>query len=592
MKNRLFRRRFIKWRLKGTNNYSLLLVLSVLIGFSTGLLAVVIKNSVHGIQLFVEKITSLLSSNYLYFVFPIIGISLVYIFVKFILRQSIGHGIPSVLFAISRNNGFIKKHNIFSSIISSALTVGFGGSVGLEGPTVATGGAVGSAFGGMFKLDYRQKVLLLGASAAAAMASIFKAPIAGVVFAIEVIMIDLTTLSIIPILLAALSGSIASHLLFGSNYLYSFELQDVFTINQIPYFIILGLVSGFVAVYFTRIYVKTSDVFKKINTPFKKLVIGGGLLGLLIFFFPALYGEGYEYINASLKGNYEFLFQNYLFDFNQESFTTLILLLLAMLLFKIFAASLTFGAGGIGGVFAPTLFTGVNTGLLVHAVSKHFGYNVSASNSALVGMTGLIAGVLQAPLTGIFLIGEITGGYALLLPLMTTATVSFIIVRIFEKNNLYSIQLAKRKELLTHHADKNMLTLLSLENIIETDFKTLSPEQTLGDIVKVISQSERNFFPVIDEENNFLGLISMNRVRKIIFKPELYEDIKVKDLMYLPDIFVDKKRANDPEIIAEKLQKSGIFNIVVLDNHKYVGFISRANFFSHYRSLLKEFSSH
>ncbi len=590
MKNIKIWKKFIHWRFKNSNNYYFLLLLSILTGFGGGLIAVIIKNSVHRIQELVDKTIIFLDSSYLYVLFPILGLTIVVIFIKYILRRDVGHGIPSVLYAISRNNGFMKRHNLFSSIITSAFTVGFGGSVGLEGPTVATGGAIGSYIGEIFKLDYKQKMILLGAASAGAMSSIFKAPIAGVVFALEVIMIDLTTLSIIPILLASLSGSITSFMFLGTNNLYSFELTDAFKLSQIPYFIILGIVSGFVAVYFTEIYTKISNIFAKIDHPLKKLLIGSSLLGIIIFLFPALFGEGYEYINNALKGDYTYLFDNYLFNLSHDNLTILLFLFLAMMLVKVVATSLTFGAGGIGGVFAPTLFTGANTGLFTAVLASHLGYNISTSNSALVGMAGLIAGVLQAPLTGIFLIGEITGGYELLLPLMVTSTVSFIIVRIFEKNNLYTIQLAKRNDLLTHHADKNTLTLLQIDKIIETNFVTLHPEQTLGDIVEKITESERNLFPVVDKYNHFLGIISMNRIRKIIFKPDLYNKKKVKDLMYVPTEVITEKDYH-PEIIAEKLQKSGIFNIVVIKKGEYQGFISRANFFSHYRSLLKIFSA-
>ncbi len=590
MRNLKFWKKFIKWRLISSNNFYFLLFLSILTGFGAGLLAIVIKISVHQISLFAEKITELFENNYLYLIYPIIGISLVLVFANYIIKQKIGHGIPGILYSISRNNAYIKKHNLYSSIVASALTVGFGGSVGLEGPVVSTGAAVGSTFGGLFKIDYKQKIILIGAACAGAMASIFKAPIAGVVFALEVIMIDLTTYSIIPILLASVSGSLTSYLASGTNFLYSFTLQDAFEVSQLPYFIILGIVSGFTAVYYTIVYIKISKIFEKIKKPIKRLLIGSILLGLLIFLFPALYGEGYEYINYTLQGDYHQLFDNFIFNFNQDNIITLILLLLILILLKTVAASFTFGAGGVGGVFAPTLFTGVNTGLITAAVAKSMGYNISYSNSALIGMAGLIAGVLHAPLTGIFMIGELTGGYGLLFPLMVTSTVSYIIVRVFQKNNLYTFQLAKRKQLLTHHADKNILTLLKTENIIETDFNTLNPEQNLGDIVKVISESNRNFFPVVDYNNHFLGLVSMDRVRKIIFKPDLYSKIKVKEIMFVPDNVIDDSEIH-PENIAEKLQRSGVFNIVVIKEGKYLGFISRANFFSHYRTLLKQFSS-
>ncbi|MBN2893097.1 MAG: chloride channel protein [Bacteroidales bacterium] len=590
MKNIIFWKKFVKWRLNYTNNYYFLLFLSVLTGFGTGLAAVLLKNLVHSIQKLVSNWSLFENHNYLYFLFPIIGISIVVLFIKYILRQEVGDGVPKVLYAISRNNAFIKAHNLFSSIISSALTVGFGGSVGLEGPTVATGAAVGSNIGRVFKVAYRQKIILLGAASAGAMAAIFKAPIAGVVFALEVIMIDLTTQSIIPILLAAASGSITSFLLMGTNVLYSFTLKANFMLDQIPYFIVLGIITGFIAVYFTQVYTKISTIFSKIKGVYKKLLIGGGLLGVVIFIFPALYGEGYETINSALRGDYSYLFESNIFNFNQESFLMLFILFLAMVLLKIIAASFTFGAGGIGGIFAPTLFTGVNTGLFLAVIFNHFGYDISPSNSALVGMAGLIAGVLQAPLTGIFLIGEITHGYGLLFPLMLTSTISFITVRIFQKNNIYTIQLARRKQLLTHHADKNTLTLIKMDSLIEDDFMPVKANDNLGELIKTVAESSRNLFPVVDSDLTLLGIVDLNRIRKIMFKNELHEKIKIREIMYVPEIVIEYEH-EDPESIAEKLQKSGVFNIVVTHEGKYKGFISRANFFSHYRSLLKDFSA-
>lgn len=590
MKNLNHWKKFVKWRLNHTNNYYFLLFLSILTGFGSGIAAVLIKNLVHFIQTLVKNWSLFENYNYLYFLFPLLGISIVVLFIKLILKNEVGDGVPKVLYSISRNNAFIKAHNLFSSIISSALTVGFGGSVGLEGPTVATGAAIGSNIGRTFKVAYRQKIILLGAASAGAMAAIFKAPIAGVVFALEVIMIDLTTQSIIPILLAAASGSLTSFLFTGTNVLYSFSLNDEFVLNQIPYFIILGIVTGLVAVYFTEIYTKISNIFSKIKKPFKKLLIGGSLLGLLIFIFPALYGEGYETINSALHGDYSYLFQSNIFSFNQQHFLLLFVLFLSMVLLKIIATSFTFGAGGIGGIFAPTLFTGANTGLFLAVIFKNLGFDISSSNSALVGMSGLIAGVLQAPLTGIFLIGEITHGYDLLFPLMITSTISFITVRVFEKNNIYTIQLARRKQLLTHHADKNTLTLIKMDSLIETNFLTVKINDSLGDLIKKVSKSQRNLFPVLDKDNTLLGIVDLNRIKKIMFKRDLYDKIKIKEIMYVPDVVIENEN-EDPDIIAEKLQKSGVFNIVVTHNGKYKGFISRANFFSHYRSLLKDFSA-
>lgn len=583
--------KILHWRLDHHNSYYFLLLLSIITGFGSGLAAVIIKNSVHFIENFIKRDFSVNFPDYLYFIYPIIGITVVYIFVKSLIKEEIGEGIPKVLYSISKNSGFMKPHNLYSSIISSALTVGFGGSVGLEGPTVATGGAIGANVGKFFNLSYRQRIVLLGAASAGAMSAIFKAPLAGVVFALEVIMIDLTTFSIIPILLASVSGSFTSYLFLGNNLLYKFTLVDPFEMNQISYFIVLGIVSGLMAVYFTKVYLKIAKIFSKIKSQLKRLLIGAGLLGILIFIFPAFYGEGYETINSGLAGDFSYLFNNSLFYTKQDNILIILSLFLVMMLLKIVATSLTFGAGGIGGVFAPTLFTGVNTGLFLAVAANHLGMNVSLSNSALVGMAGLITGVLQAPLTGIFLIGEITGGYGLLFPLMITATVSFITVRIFTKNNIYTAALAKKKQLLTHHADKNTLHLLKLDSIIEKNFIPLKPNDTLRTIVEVIQKSSRNLFPVLKDDGTFVGIVGFSRVKNIMFKPKLYDKILAKELMFLPEFYI-KYEEDTADTIAEKLQKSGIFNIVVIDrNKKYKGFISRANFFSKYRDLLKDFSA-
>ena len=580
----------VRWRLKTQSDYYLLVILSTVVGFLSGLAAAIIKHAVRLIENLLERGAPEHLINYLHLIYPLIGISMAVFFMVYILRQKVDHGIPSILYAISKNHAYMKPHNLYSSIITSALTVGFGGSVGLEGPTVATGGGIGSTFGTIFKINYREKIILLGAAAAGAMAAIFKAPMAGVVFALEVIMIDLTTYSIIPILLASVTGSLTSFLLLGTNVLYPFELKDSFTLSQTWYFVILGIITGLVAVYFTKVYILVEKFFNNLDSRLKRLIVGGLVLGVLIFIFPALYGEGYHTINAALHGDYNYLFNNSIFSSFQGHFGMIILLLLMMVMFKVVATSTTFGAGGIGGIFAPTLFTGANIGLAIALISNYMGYEISPSNSALVAMSGAISGVLLAPLTGIILISEITHGYELLFPLLVTSTISYITTRLFIKNNVYSHQLAQRGELLTHNADKNILRLLNIEDIIEKDFITVYPDQTLGDLVNAVTISHRNLFPVIDYDGHFLGVVSLDRIRKIMFKPELYDRIKVKDIMFIPPVVarIDESAAS----IAEKLQKQAIFNIAVVDEeNRYIGFISKANLFSKYRSLLSRFSS-
>jgi CIC family chloride channel protein len=480
---------------------------------------------------------------------------------------------------------------MFSSIIASALTVGMGGSVGLEGPTVSTGAAIGSNIGRYFRLNYKQLILLLGCASSAAMAAIFKAPFAAIIFSIEVIMLDLTVASILPLLLASSSALLTSFYFMGQNVLYPYTVTEFFKLEQLPYYIFLGIFTGLLSGYFIKTYVFIEGFFSKIDNVYKKLLIGGISLGILIALFPTLYGEGYTDINTALSGNYSYLFKNPIFlTFQQNSFT-IVLLLIVVILLKVVAASVTFGAGGVGGIFAPTLYMGVNAGLLFSFLINHLGiHKLQSNNFALIGMAGMIAGVLHAPLTGIFLIAELTGGYQLFVPLMITAAFSFLVVKLITKNSVYTIQLARRKELITHNKDKAILTLMNVRSLIETNFNTVGINDTLGDFVKVVSKSQRNIFPVIDDENNMLGLVFINDVRHIIFKPELYDTTFVRDLMFMPQPTIDPD--DSMESVAKKFSQTHNYNLPVLKDGKYIGFVSRANVFSTYREKLREFSEY
>lgn len=567
-----------------------MMVLSLIVGIASGLAAVVIFNLVHFIQHILSKGINKEQFNFLFLVYPIVGISLAVIFIKYILRHSIWHGIPGVLYAISKNQAVIKAHNMFSSIISSALTVGFGGSVGLEGPTVATGGAIGANIGKLLRLSFRNRILLLGCASAGAMAAIFKAPIAAIVFAFEVIMIDLTTKSIIPILIASSSATLTSYFFLGQKVNYPFNLPYDFALSDLPYFLLLGIFTGLVSVYFTRAYMAVGRLFENLNKTYLKLIVGGAILGVLILFFPALYGDGYEAINLALHGDMSYLFEHTFFNSFKESTIMAFVLLMSIILLKVIATSTTFGAGGIGGIFAPTLFIGANSGLLFASVFKYFGQkDINVSHFALVGMAGLIAGVLHAPLTGIFLIADVTHGYSFFMPLMITATFSYATIKYFESNNVYTIQLAKRNALLTHHADRNALLLMKVDKLIETNFKTIDKDATLGDLVKVIENSVRNIFPVVDKSNNFIGVVNLDEIRNIIFKPELYDKTYVSELLEVPSTHVSPD--DSMEDVVKKIQQSGRFNIVVLKDGKYLGFVSRANVFLNYRKILRVFSA-
>lgn len=582
-------RRFLIWRIKNMSQRNFIMILSVIIGVLAGLGAVLIKNGVHLIKTLLTSNLAENYQNYLLFVLPAIGTLIAVIYVRFIIRQHVGHGIPSVLFAISKSHGMIKRHNIFSSIITSVFTVGFGGSVGLEGPTVATGAAIGSNLGKLFRLNYKQITLLLGLASAAAMSAIFQSPIAAVVFAIEVIMIDLTMASVIPLLIASVTGVLTSYFFLGQAVMYPFEINVGFMMKDIPYFILLGLLAGLVSVYFTKMYIFTESGFKKIKPWYAKWFTGSVILGVLIFLFPSLYGEGYDAVNSCLQGDYSPLFNNSLFYGFSDDIIMVFVLFLLILFFKAIATSVTFGAGGIGGIFAPTLFMGAYTGLFFSTFLKYLGVDhLNASNFALVGMGGLIAGVLHAPLTAVFLIAEITSGYQLFVPLMITATISYATIRIFVKNSVYTHQLARRGELITHHKDKAILSMMKVDKLIEHDFKTVRPDDMLGDLVKVIAKSKRNIFPVVDDENNFYGIIVLDDIRHIMFKPEYYDNKTVSSLMFMPATYVDPDESM--ETVAKKFQETRNYNLPVLKGDKYLGFISRANVFSEYRKLLKDFS--
>lgn len=567
----------------------LMIMLSIIIGFIGGVIAVIMKNIVFYIRELLTGDFSISYSNYQYVIYPAIGIFATVIIVKFVLRKPVRDGIPNVLYSISKEHGIIKKHNTFSSVITSALTVGFGGSVGLEGPTVVTGSAWGSMIGKALRLNYKQMVTILGFAAAAAMSAIFKAPIAAIVFALEVILFDMTMTALVPLLIASITAALTSYMFLGQDILYPFVIDQKFELGQTPYYIGLGIFTSLISVYFIKMYVASGVVFDYIKNWFVKFVIGAGALGGLIFLLPALYGEGYEAINEGLSGNLEFIFDNSIFYNYSESIPIALLLLFALIMFKVIATSLTFRAGGIGGIFAPTLFIGTMTGLFFASLINYFGFvQLPVANFALVGMAGLLAGVVHAPLTAIFLIAEITGGYEMFLPIMLVATISYSMAKLIVPKSIYTIQLKKRGEVITHHKDRALLSMMNISTLIERDFTTIDHEATLGKLIKVIANSTRNIYPVIDDENNFYGIIFLDQIRNIMFKPEMYDTTAVHRLMFMPSNIV--RHDDDMETVAGKFQHSGKYNLVVLKDGKYEGFVSRANVFSHYREILKDMS--
>tara|TARA_B100000809_G_scaffold264141_1_gene319177 strand:+ start:946 stop:2703 length:1758 start_codon:yes stop_codon:yes gene_type:complete len=580
---------FYLWRIKHIQHKHFVLFLSVIVGLLAGLTAVVIKNSVHFIQQLVTTGFSGNIHNYLYFVFPLIGLFLTGLLIKFVLRRSVGHGIPGVLYAISKKNSIIKAFGMYASVITSALTVGFGGSVGLEGPTVSTSAALGSNLGRLFKLDYKTTTLLIGCGAVGAMSGIFNAPIAALVFALEVFMFDLTLTSMIPFLVASVTAALTSRMMLGDNVLFNIQITDVFSVADVPFYILLGVFTGLISVYFNKMFWFIEDLFDKLKKPFFKVLVGGSLLGVLIFFIPPLYGEGFVTIKMLFSGNYTSIVDNSLLYNYKDNVFIMLGLLFALMFFKVVASALTFGAGGVGGVFAPSLFIGASGGFVFAKSLNQLGFtNLSESNFTLVGMAGLIAGVLHAPLTSLFLIAEITSGYELIIPLMITSTIAYLTSKYFVPHSIYNMQLAKRGELLTRHKDKAVLTLMSLKTEVETDFNVIPPNSTLGDLVKVVSLSKRNLFPVVDEDGVLCGVITLDLIREIMFKPEMYLEVMVESLMVLPRDFISVHDSMDE--VMKKFTVSNAWNLPVLENDKYVGFVSKSKLFNAYRKMLINFS--
>lgn len=579
------------WRKEHLSERQFTYVLAIVIGILSGLVAMVIKNTVHVIELILTKSFFQKYEYVLYIVYPLVGILLAQWFIRRVVKQQVNHGIPNTLHAISKKNALVRKHNLYSSIVTASMTVGFGGSAGLEGPTVGTTSAWGANLGTLFKLPYKTRTLLIGCAASGAMAALFNAPVAAIVFAIEVIMLDLTTASLIPLLLASASAAITSQFFLGDDILFHFNITDQVRFVHIPYYVGLGIFTGVASVMFYRMYTSLNRVFDRMRRQRRKTIIAGTLLGLLLFLLPPLYGEGYQTINAIIEGRPFDIMANSLFEEYVGNVYVLLAFVLAVGLLKVVATTLTFRAGGIGGTFAPTLFMGAMFGFFFAKSINFFGLgDLPESNFTLVAMAGLMAGNLHAPLMAIFLIAEITGGYELFLPLMLTASISFLTVKQFVPHSIYTAQLARRGELITHDKDQAVLTLMKLHREIETDFFTVGAYDKLSDLVKVIAKSRRNLFPVLDEQRNFIGVVDLNEVRHVIFNQQLYETTYVHDLMNDAPEYVRKEDTMD--VVMNKFETSGAWNLPVLDDQgHYVGFVSKSKLFSAYRGMLKEFYS-
>jgi len=583
--------RFLIWRLKHISHKQFVFILSIVVGFLAGMAAVIIKNGTHFFQLLLKGKLIEEYHTAFYFIFPIIGLAIVFLLVKFIIKVEPTQGIPATLFAIAKKKGIMKRFQMYGSLLAAPITVGFGGSVGLEGPTIATGAAISSNFSRMLHLNQSTRTLLIGCAAAGAMASIFKAPIAAIIFAIEVFSLDLTLVSLIPLLLASVSAIVTSYFFFGNDVLLPFNIEDKFTIGDIPLYILLGVITAAASIYFTETYERFQKFFAKIASPVKRLFIGALGIGVLVYFIPPLYGEGFDVINDLVQGNAEKALENNIFHLDTSNIWIVIALLGGLGLFKIIASSFTFGAGGVGGIFSPTLFMGAILGNCVAKISNAVGISVSESNFTLVGMTGLMAGVLHAPLTAIFLIAEVTGGYELFIPLMITAAISFTLTKYFVPHSVYAMELGRKGELITHNKDHAVLTLMDIQTVVETNFVVIHPSMTLGDIVhQAVVKSNRNIFPVVDEETGELeGIILLDDLRPVMFDQTLYDEVTAYELMKNPPATIDLSEAKMTEVM-KLFQDTSAWNLPVISNGAYYGFISKSKLLTAYRRKLIDFS--
>lgn len=585
--------RFLHWRETHIKDKHFILILSLLVGVFTALAAYVLKFLVEYIKEFLTENFDSTGANWLYLVYPVVGILLTSLFIRKVVRDDISHGVTKILYAISCRQSRIKRHNIWSSVCASAITIGCGGSVGAEAPIVLTGSAIGSNLGSIFRMDHKTLMLLVGCGAAGAVSGIFKAPIAGLVFTLEVLMIDLTMASLLPLLITSVTAACISYMLTGTESMFHFQLDFPFALERVPYAIALGIFCGLVAWYFTRSMNWIENIFRRYSNPYVKFVIGGTMLSVLIFLFPPLYGEGYDTISLLLNGkssaDWDTVMNNSFFYGNAS---LLVIYLLLIILFKVFASSATNGGGGCGGIFAPSLFLGCISGFVFSYVCNEFHIGntyIPEKNFALMGMAGLMSGVMHAPLTGVFLIAELTGGYALFLPLMIVSVCAYLTIIVFEPHSIYSMRLAKKGELVTHHKDKAVLTLMNMESIIETDFQVVHPDMDLGELVRAVSKSSRNLFPVVDVREELLGVVVLDDIRNIMFRQELYHRYRVENLMTVSQ---SRIYTNDSmEVVMRKFDETGAWNLAVVDEHnKYKGFVSKSKMLNSYRQVLVDFS--
>jgi len=549
----------------------------------------VLKWLIHFISGALTSGVSIAGANYIYIIYPVVGVLLACWYVRVVVRDNISHGVTRVLYAISQNKSRLKPHNMYTSVVASSVTIGFGGSVGAEGPIVYTGAAIGSNLGQAFRLSPRVLMILVGCGAAAGIAGIFKAPIAGMLFTLEVLMLDLTTVTVMPLLISSITAASVAYIFTGYDLEFFFVQSEPFVIWRLHYFALLGIFCGLVSLYFTRVMNLMEKIFSRMGAQWRKTLFGGAILAALVFLFPPLYGEGYGSINSLLNGDPSSIVDGSVFYGDRGQTWFIILYIGMIILLKGFATSATNGAGGVGGTFAPSLYVGCMAGFFFASLINHlFGLDLSVKNFALMGMCGVMSGVMHAPLMGIFLTAELTGGYELFLPLLIVSTLSYGTIKMFEPYSIYAMRLAQRGELLTHHKDKAVLTLLKINNVIETDFISVRPEMSLKEMVEVISKSNRNLFPVVDESGRLLGVVLLDEIRNIMFRPDLYRRMFVHTFMSMPPASIEV--GESMERVMKIFDDTGAWNLPVVEGGRYVGFVSKSKIFNSYRRVLRHYS--
>lgn len=587
--------KFLQWKTQYLTHQQFIWLLCGLVGIATGFAALAMRSFTHFIEaVLVGNIIRYINYGF-YVIFPAVGFLLVYWVKKYILRKEVSHGIPSILYAVAKQKGIMKRFQAYASLLTAPITIGFGGSVGLEGPMVVTGAGISSYVARLFHINQSDRMLLLACACAAALAAIFKVPLAGILFAIEVFGLDLTLSSLLPLFIASLSGVLTSYMFFGNAALLPIQINGSFLMRNLPFYLLLGGVGGIMSAYFTFVYEKINQFFSKLSSPYLRILIGGIVLGLLVFLMPPLYGEGHEVINHLKEGHPELSLSSNIFGWHLENPWVVIFLLGGLVLFKVVATSVTFGAGGVGGIFSPMLFMGGVMGNCFARIINQLDflpYKLPLANFTLIGMTALMTGVLHAPLTAIFLIAEVTGGYVLFVPAMLTAVVSFAIAKYFNKYSIYTMELGRKGELVNQDKDQAILTLMDMEPIIETNFVPVYTDMLLKDVVyEAIAKSSRNIFPVLDRDTQeFKGVILLDDIRHLMFQKELYEKVSVIEMMQAPPARIEMDTDRMTQVM-DKFQQTGAWNLPVVKEGKYIGFISKSKLLTVYRRKLIYFST-